>query len=76
MGAALLLQPFVHVCSPRYWPVFAPLFAIGLGLAVQLARERGRTRVAGRERTILFGVQVGLGLGFVLVAAGLVVVAG
>lgn len=27
-GAALMTQPFVHVCSPRYWPVFAPLIGV------------------------------------------------
>lgn len=35
-GAALMLQPFVHVCSPRYWPVFAPL--VGIAAASLLAR--------------------------------------
>lgn len=31
-SACLLLQPFFHIGSGRYWTVFAPIFALSLGL--------------------------------------------
>ena len=36
IGAALMTQPFVHVCTSRYWPVFAPM--LGLAAASLLVR--------------------------------------
>lgn len=39
---SLLLQPFVHISHGRYWPVFAPLFGLALGmLAMQAPMVRG-----------------------------------
>ncbi|AWB91720.1 hypothetical protein [Aeromicrobium chenweiae] len=29
--AALMTQPFVHIASPRYWPVFLPMLALMAG---------------------------------------------
>ena len=77
-GAALLIQPFVHICSPRYWPVFAPLFAIALGLLVQVVREwRAPPPDVERDRTttVLFWLQVVVSAGFVAVGVVLVSVA-
>jgi hypothetical protein len=28
LTAALMIQPFVHVCTARYWPVFLPLLSL------------------------------------------------
>jgi hypothetical protein len=41
-SGALLLQPFVHICSGRYWPTLAPLFAVGIALLLSLLPQRLR----------------------------------
>lgn len=68
MLAALMVQPFVHPCSARYWPVFAPL--MGLGAATLLLR---RSREKGS--VWLSRAQAGAAATWVLVAAGLGIVA-
>lgn len=37
---ALLTQPFVHLCSARYWTTAAPVAALGLALLLQTADAR------------------------------------
>ncbi|MDP2772486.1 MAG: hypothetical protein Q8O61_02935, partial [Nocardioides sp.] len=37
---SLFVQPFVHLSSARYWPSAAPLFALAIGLFVQVHAER------------------------------------
>lgn len=54
--AALFIQPFVHVCTPRYWPVFAPL--LGLGAATLWGRS-DRASTNGWLRMIHGGVAAG-----------------
>jgi hypothetical protein len=69
--AALLLFPFVHVGSSRYWPTYAPLLAFAAVLLWEMRRDRGRYPVAdGPLETWLFRVQVLLSAltGFVAVA--------
>ncbi|MBW9214091.1 hypothetical protein KV102_04485 [Mumia sp. zg.B53] len=69
LGGALMSQPFVHVCSPRYWPVFAPLMALAAaGLAV-----RATPAASSRWLRIL---QIAVAVGWVAVFVGLGVVAG
>ena len=70
MGAALLLQPFLHICSPRYWPVFTPLMAIAAILVVQTFRghsvEPAGSPLASRTVTTwLIWIQVALVVGWV-----------
>lgn len=41
LTAALMLQPFVHVSSPRYWPVFLPMLTLSAaGLFVRSDPEQ------------------------------------
>lgn len=40
MACALMLQPFIHLSSGRYWPLFAPMMGIAAGLLWQLAADR------------------------------------
>jgi MFS family permease len=68
MLGALLVQPFVHPCSPRYWPVFAPL--MGLAAATLLMRKS-----AEHGPFWLNVAQSAVAAGWVIGAAGLVVVA-
>ncbi|MCZ4500179.1 MAG: hypothetical protein JWQ74_2734 [Marmoricola sp.] len=37
---ALLTQPFVHLCSARYWTTAAPVAALGVALLIQMADAR------------------------------------
>lgn len=77
-AAALLLQPFLHIGSPRYWPVFAPLFAMSVGLLIQSLREPARSAAsevgatAGAPSRPLFWVQVVLVAAFALTTVALV----
>ncbi|MFI2105026.1 hypothetical protein ACH436_17160 [Isoptericola sp. NPDC019693] len=67
--ALLMSQPFVHVSSGRYWPVFAPL--LGIAVAGLLAPAD-----PARSSTVLRRTQVALAAGWVVVVAALFVVAG
>jgi hypothetical protein len=68
MLAALMVQPFVHPCSPRYWPVFAPLMALSAAMLVP-------RRTSGGGSVWLTRLQSVTVAGWVLGAVGLVVVA-
>ncbi|MEL7977403.1 hypothetical protein AAG589_16190 [Isoptericola sp. F-RaC21] len=67
--ALLMSQPFVHVSSGRYWPVFVPL--LGIAIAGLLAPAD-----PSRSSTALRWVQVALAAGWVVVVGGLFLVAG
>lgn len=70
----LLLQPFVHVAGPRYWPTAAPV--AGLGLALLLALVLGWRRPLGERRPpsrVLTWAQGVLTAGVVVVAAAIAV---
>lgn len=69
LGGALMSQPFVHVASPRYWPVFAPLMALS---AATLLAYPDRARSSGGLRLL----QLAAAVGWVVVIGGLFVVAG
>ena len=61
-------QPFVHIASPRYWPVFAPLMAlsaVGLLVPVDPAGSNGWIR----------RLQLASAAGWVAVMLGLIVLA-
>jgi anaerobic selenocysteine-containing dehydrogenase len=49
-GAAFLIQPFVHVCSARYWQSFAPVYGLSAALLIQIAAPMV-TPLLGRGRT-------------------------
>jgi len=69
-GLALMTQPFLHQSSGRYWPVFAPLGALGLGLI----GDWWRPRPATDGRTVLVVGQV-MGVAVVLITGvGLAIV--
>jgi hypothetical protein len=69
LAATLMSQPFVHVSTGRYWPVFAPL--LGLAAAGLLAqRDRAGSSIWLRRLQI-----VGI-VGWVAVIGGLFLVAG
>lgn len=40
-AGAMILQPFFSISHGRYWPVFAPLFAISLGVLVSQGKLAG-----------------------------------
>ncbi|SKC76277.1 hypothetical protein [Krasilnikoviella flava] len=67
--ALLMSQPFVHVSSGRYWPVFAPL--LGIAIAGLLAPAD-----LARSSTTLRRTQVALAVGWVVVVGALFLVAG
>lgn len=67
VGAALMTQPFVHVSTPRYWPVFVPLF----GLAVATLSVRPRPEASSRW---LWRLQLLSAAGWVAVVAALLLV--
>jgi hypothetical protein len=73
--AAMLIQPFVHISSGRYWPVFAPLFGLAAALLAVWVRERGRPRdstpAPDAAVSALVWVQAVLAAGFVVVLASL-----
>ncbi len=72
--AALLVFPFVHVGSSRYWPTFAPLLAFAAVLLWEMRRDRGRHPApAGPLETWLFRSQVLLSVLTGLVALALAV---
>lgn len=83
-AGALLLQPFVHVSSGRYWPVLAPLMAVSAVLLLETVRDRRRRGGAvaepGSDSALaatrpLVWVQACLSGAFVLVAVALAVLA-
>lgn len=47
---SLFIQPFVHLSSGRYWPSAAPLFALSLGLFLQVRTERRVAVGVGHDR--------------------------
>jgi hypothetical protein len=67
--ALLMSQPFVHVSSGRYWPVFVPLLAIAIAGLLAPADPT-------RSSTTLRWIQVALAVGWVAVVGGLFLVAG
>jgi hypothetical protein len=80
-GAAFLIQPFVHVCSARYWQSFAPVYGLSAALLIQIAAamltsERAGTSTRQASTRILTVAQAAVGVLFVGVMVGLVVVAG
>lgn len=50
--ASLFIQPFVHLSSARYWPSAAPLFALALGLFLQVRTERRVAVGVGHDRPV------------------------
>ncbi len=46
-GAALVLQPFLHISSPRYWPVLAPMMAALAVFSMSTILERRRAVARG-----------------------------
>ena len=81
-GAAFLIQPFVHVCSARYWQSFAPVYGLSAALLIQIAAAIRTSARAGtttaRASTLtktLTVAQAAIGVLFVVVMVGLVVVA-
>ena len=68
LTAALMTQPFVHVCTPRYWPVFAPL----LGLAVASLTVRANP---GASSPWLWRSHTVVAAGWVVVLGGLLLIA-
>jgi len=76
-GAALVLQPFVHISSGRYWPIYAPLMALGAVLLGQstVRAWRGRTASAASTLEDRPGVRRGLVIAQIVSAAGYVAVA-
>lgn len=77
VGAALMLQPFVHLCTSRYWPTFGPVFALAAALLVGIWWGRGDhgPRPPTWLDRALYRIQVALGIGFAAVLAGLSLVA-
>jgi hypothetical protein len=68
LGGALMSQPFVHVASPRYWPVFAPMMSLAaVGLLV-------RPDPAGSS-VWLHRLRAAAAVGWVVVIIGVVLVA-
>jgi hypothetical protein len=67
--ALLMSQPFVHVSSGRYWPVFVPL--AGIAIAGLLAPAD-----PSRSSTVLRRTQLALAAGWVVVVGALFLVAG
>ena len=74
-SACLLLQPFFHIGSGRYWTVFAPIFALSLGLlltpsakAVAASTHPSQTHL--QLRTLSF-VQAAFVVGIVAIVAAL-----
>ena len=63
-GLSLMTQPFLHQSSGRYWPVFAPLGALGLGLMA----EWWRAGPSSAGRSVLVVGQI-LGVVVVLITA-------
>jgi hypothetical protein len=75
-GAALMVQPFLHVCTPRYWPVLAPLMGALSVFAITTLRERHRNPGRGRAaspataaESWLTRLQVAAAIGWALVLA-------
>ena len=65
--AALMMQPFVHICTARYWPVYAPMVGIAAaGLLVRRDKER-----SNRTLRLAGGI---VACGWVVVIGGLFVV--
>ena len=70
---ALLLQPFVHICGPRYWTTAAPLLGLGAALLVTSWRSPGRVEADGvvwftRAQGLLVAVTVGVTVGVAVLA--------
>jgi hypothetical protein len=84
-GAAMMIQPFVHVASPRYWPVFAPMMALAGAFVVDQVRPSSWVGTDGRNSpggpaskglsAWLTWLQAAATAGWVLVPAGLVLLA-
>jgi hypothetical protein len=68
LTATLMAQPFVHICTGRYWPAFAPL--LGLAAAGLLAPRDRAGSSAWLRRLQVAGV-----VGWLAVVGGLFVVA-
>lgn len=49
-SACMFFQPFVHVAGGRYWTVFAPLFALSLGLLLSMDAAPWNRRIEGTGR--------------------------
>jgi len=77
-SACLLLQPFVHVGGGRYWTIFAPLFALSLGLLAATFADRRAAFTdgiaedsAGRNARWMIGIQYAFIGGLVALSAAL-----
>ena len=68
LTAALMTQPFVHVCTPRYWPVFAPLLGLAVGSLTVRAAPQASSRWLWRFHTLVAA-------GWVVVLGGLLLIA-
>ena len=44
-SVCMFVQPFVHVAGGRYWTVFAPLFALSLGLLLSMDSAPWKRRI-------------------------------
>jgi hypothetical protein len=75
--AALLVQPFLHVSSGRYWPALAPMLGIGAALLAHVLLVRRSAPAAGPEAPMpaLTWVQAVVA-GVILIASAVVVVGG
>jgi hypothetical protein len=81
----MMIQPFVHVASPRYWPVFAPMMALAGAFVVDQVRPSSWVGTDGRNSpggpaskglsAWLTWLQAAATAGWVLVPAGLVLLA-
>ena len=68
-AATLMSQPFVHIGSPRYWPIFIPMFALAsAGLFVRSDPQNSSVWLRRLQLLIAFGWILVLG-GLALVAA-------
>lgn len=74
-GAALMLQPFVHPCTSRYWPTFGPLFALCAAVLYDMWRSRRRRDEAPDATGLLrwlFRIQVLLSAGALAAGSSLI----
>jgi hypothetical protein len=68
---ALFTQPFLHIGSARYWPVYLPLAALLLGWGWQVARRTRDDIGSSALRRWLVGLHVAVLVGVLGVAIGL-----
>ena len=74
---ALLIQPFVHIAGPRYWPTAAPLLGLAAALLIGQLSSPARATAGGDGSEVTLGrwltaVQILLSAGVVLIAVLLV----